>query len=135
MLVRIALIAFVLDGLWGGGRLSYDQFQTGEACPILGDTVPACYVAFSGYILIALGVLLSMAMSGGAVANYLFWGGTFIAGGLAALASVLELIKGDVCPKLGSVPMCYLSLAFSIVIAVLFVIQNSQAANAVTLDG
>ena len=44
MFVRIALIALVLVGLWGAGRLSYDQFQTGEACPILGDTVPACYI-------------------------------------------------------------------------------------------
>lgn len=135
MFVRIALIALVLVGLWGAGRLSYDQFQTGEACPILGDTVPACYIALGGYLLIALGVALAIVMSGSAAANYLFWAGTIVAGGLAAMATVLELIKGDVCPKLGSVPMCYLSLAFSIVIAVLFVIQNYQTTNAVTLNG
>ena len=126
MFIRIALIAMVLFGLWGAGRLSYEQYQTGEACPILGDTVPACYVAFGGYVLIAVGVAISLLVPGGAAGSYLFWGGTTIAGGLAAFATVLELMKGDVCP-VGpyGIPMCYISLAFSIVIAVLYVLQAS----------
>ena len=125
MFIRIALIAMVLFGLWGAGRLSYEQYQTGEACPILGDTVPACYVAFGGYVLIAVGVAISLLVPG-AAGSYLFWGGTTIAGGLAAFATVLELMKGDVCP-VGpyGIPMCYISLAFSIVIAVLYVLQAS----------
>jgi len=126
MLIRIALIAMVLFGLWGAGRLSYEQFQSGEACPVLGDMVPACYIAFGGYVLIAAGVAVAI-LASGVMGGYLFWGGTFIAGGLAAFASVLELIKGDVCPvAFGSVPMCYISLAFSIVIAVLFLLQSSS---------
>ena len=132
MFIRIALIAMVLFGLWGAGRLSYEQYQSGEACPVLGDTVPACYIAFGGYILIAAGVALSILMPG-AIGGYLFWSGTFIAGGLAALASVLELVKGDVCPvAFGSVPMCYISLAFSIVIAVLFMLQSSSSVASLT---
>ena len=128
MFIRIALIAMVLFGLWGAGRLSYEQYQTGEACPILGDTVPACYIAFGGYVLIAVGVAISLLVPGGAAGSYLFWGGTTIAGGLAAFATVLELMKGDVCP-VGpyGIPMCYISLAFSIVIAVLYVLQASLA--------
>ncbi|MDA8563343.1 hypothetical protein N9L06_02715 [Mariniblastus sp.] len=123
MIVKTALALMVLFGLWGAGRLSYDQYLSGEACPILGDMVPACYIAFAGYILIAAGVTVSL-LGIGTFGGYLFWGGTAIAGGLAALASVLELIKGDVCPlAFGSVPMCYISLAFSVVIAVLFIIQ------------
>ena len=134
MFTRIALIAMVLFGLWGAGRLSYQQYLSGEACPVLGDLVPACYIAFGGYVLIALGVALSILISG-STGRYLFWSGTFIAGGLAALASVLELIKGDVCPvAFGSVPMCYISFAFSIVIAVLFILQSSQTSTA-TLNG
>ena len=136
MFIRIALIAMVLFGLWGAGRLSYEQYQTGKACPILGDTVPACYIAFGGYVLIAVGVAVSLLMPG-AAGNYLFWGGTTIAGGLAAFATVLELIKGDVCP-VGpyGIPMCYISLAFSIVIAVLYVLQAaSQSSSAATLNG
>ena len=135
MFIRIALIAMVLFGLWGAGRLSYEQSQTGEACPVLGDTVPACYIAFGGYVVIAAGVVLSMLMPG-AIGSYLFCGGTLVAGGLAALASVLELVKGSVCPvAFGSVPMCYISLAFSIVIAVLFMLQSSSHANSNSLNG
>jgi hypothetical protein len=120
MITRITLIALVLFGLWGAGRLSYDQYQTCEACPILGETVPACYVALAGYVLIGLGVLGSLGL-GSSTGRYAFWTGTAIAGGLAAFATVLELIKGDVCPvAFGSVPTCFLSLALSVLIGGLF---------------
>ena len=120
MMTRITLIVMVLFGLWGAGRLSYDQYTTGKACPILGKTVPACYVAFAGYGLIGLGVVLSLAL-GSSTGRYVFWTGTAIAGGLAAFATVLELIKGDVCPvAFGSVPMCYISLAMNVLIGGLF---------------
>ena len=128
MIVKIALALMVLFGLWGAGNLSYQQYLSGEACPILGNFIPACYIAFAGYILITAGVTLTV--SGvGQVGSYLFWGGTAIAGGLAAYATVLELIKGDVCPvAFGSVPMCYISLAFSVVIVLLFLSLPSASA-------
>jgi len=124
MFIRIALVALVLFGLWGAGHLSFEQYQLGEACPILGDTIPACYIAFAGYLLIAIGVAFAI-FTKGPIARYLFWSGTAIAGGLAALATALEIVKGDVCPvAFGSVPMCYISLAFSVVIAALFMLQQ-----------
>ncbi len=120
MMTRITLIAMVLFGLWGAGRLSYDQYTTGEACPILGKTVPACYVAFAGYVLSGRGVSGSFAL-GSTTGRDAFGTGTAIAGGLAAFATVLELIKGDVCPvAFGSVPTCYISLAMSVLIGGLF---------------
>ena len=120
MITRNTLIVVILFGLWGAGGLSYDQYQTGEACPILGQTVPACYVALAGYALIGLGVLLSLAL-GSSAGIWAFWIGIAGAGGLAALATVLELIKGNVCPvAFGSVPTCYLSLAMSVVTGGLF---------------
>ena len=129
MIVRVLLIAMVLFGLWGAGRLSYAQSQSGEACPILGDTVPACYIAFGGYVLIGLGVAASLLL-GESLGRYPFWSGLVIAGGLAALASVLELVKGDVCPvAFGSVPMCYISLAFTAVIGVLYWLQLSPVSD------
>ena len=131
LIPRIVLIAMILLGLWGAGKLSFQQYQTGEACPVLGNFIPACYIAFGGYILIAIGAVLSFFPVGTDGAStiptwgrYLFWGGTAVAGGLAALATVMELVKGDVCPvAFGSVPMCYVSLAFSIVIAVMYVLS------------
>jgi hypothetical protein len=120
MITRITLIVVILFGLWGAGGLSYDQYQTGDACPILGQTVPACYVALAGYVLIGLGVFLSLAL-GHATGIWAFWIGIAVAGGLAALATVLELIKGNVCPvAFGSVPTCYFSLGISVVIGGLF---------------
>ena len=128
MFVRIALIAMVPIVLWGAGWLSYHQYHSGESCPVLGDMVPACYIAFGGYVLIAAGVASRLLLTG-AIGGYLFWGGTTIAGGLAAIASVLELITGGVCPvAFGSVPMCYISLAFSILIVVLFMLQSRALA-------
>ena len=123
MIVKTALTLMVLFGLWGAGNLSYDQFRSGEACPILGDMVPACYIAFAGYVLITTGVIASLA-GVNQIGAYLFWGGIVIAGGLAALASILELVKGDVCPvAFGSVPMCYVSLLFTAVIVALYMKQ------------
>ena len=115
---------------------SYEQYQSGEACPVLGDFIPACYIAFGGYILIAIGAAFSFfpaGVDGVSViprwGRYLFWGGTAIAGGLAALATVMELVNGDVCPVgPASIPMCYISLAFSIVIAVMYVLSFRSAA-------
>lgn len=126
MIAKIILVGMVLFGLWGAGRLSFEQFQSGEACPVLGHTVPACYIALGGYVLIALGVAASL-IKAGSVGRTLFWVGMVIAGGLAALASVLELIQGDVCPlAFGSVPMCYISLVFTAVIGVLFWLQRGS---------
>ena len=120
----------VLMGLWGAGKLSYEQYQTGEACPILGDFIPACYIAFGGYILIGAGAALSLiaiVADGGSIGSWggrLFWIGTAVAGGLAAIATVMELVNGDVCPVgFGWIPMCYISLAFSVVIAVMYVMS------------
>ena len=120
MITRISLIVMVLFSLWGAGHVSHDQYKTGKACPILGETVPACYVAFAGYVLIGLGIILFFTL-GGPIGKYAFWTGTAVVGGLAAFATVLELIKGDVCPvAFGSFPMCYISLAMSVLIGGLF---------------
>ena len=128
MIARIALVALILVGLWGAGKLSFEQYQTGEACPVLGNFIPACYIAFGGFILITLGVVLSFLPAGAegvSVINswgrYMFWGGITVAGGLAAIATVMEFVKGDVCPTIGSIPMCYISLALCVAIAVMFV--------------
>ena len=71
MIVKAILSLLVLVGLWGSGKLSYQQYLSGEACPILGDAVPACYIAFVGYILITAGVVVSL-LSGSQVGGYFF---------------------------------------------------------------
>ena len=125
MLIRIALLLLVGLGLWSGAKLSISHYQSGEACPILG-ALPACYVAFAGYLMMATAVLrlfMSAAPWSGVFWSGVFWTGLFLAGGLALLGSAFELIQGDICPQaMGWLPMCYVSLAFSVVIGVLYAI-------------
>jgi hypothetical protein len=117
--IRLTLIGLVVLGLWSGGRLSYSQYQSGEACPILG-IVPACYIAFAGYLMMALALAVTTAKPELNL-SWMFWSGLLAAGGLALLGSGLEVIKGDVCPKaFGWLPMCYVSLAFSALIGILY---------------
>ena len=53
--------------------------------------------------------------------NWVFWTGLAVAGGLALLGSAFELIRGNVCPRaFGWLPMCYVSLAFSVLIGLLY---------------
>jgi len=117
--IRLTLIGLVVLGLWSGGRLSYSQYQSGEACPILG-VVPACYIAFAGYLMMTLALSVTTAKPELNL-SWMFWSGLLAAGGLALLGSGLEVIKGDVCPKaFGWLPMCYVSLAFSVLIGILY---------------
>ncbi len=129
-MVRIALYALVAFGVWSGAKLSYQHFQSGEACPILG-VVPACYIAFAGYLAIAAALIIPL-MSGPQL-SWLFWTGLAVAGGLALLGSAFELMRGNVCPRaFGWLPMCYVSLAFSVIIGVLYTRLPASVVEAVT---
>ena len=116
MALRVALTGLILFGLWGSGRLSWRQWVTGEACPVVGS-VPACYVAFAGYAAMIAGVMLVGQL---AWARGLFVAGLGVAGGLALIGSILEVVWGNVCPRAGAVPMCYVSLALALLIGALF---------------
>jgi len=123
MIARLALAGLVLVGSWGSGRLSWRQWSVGEACPVVGS-VPACYVAFAGYI----GMVAGLALVGQvAWARSLFYTGLAAAGGLALIGSGMELLRGDVCPRVGAVPTCYVSLGLSVLIGVLFWQVNGLA--------
>jgi len=118
MFVRLVVFGLVGFGFYSSARLAWRQWTTGEACPVVGS-VPACYVAFAGYLAMAIGLVVSV-MLGTSWARSLFYVGVGVAGGLALLGTTLELIKGNVCPRVGEVPMCYISLAMSILIGGLF---------------
>ena len=126
-MTRLTLIGLVAWGLLSAGRLSYSHFQYGEACPILG-IVPARYIASAGYLMMALALAVRTAKSEVNL-SWMFWLGLLAAGGLALVGSGLELINGDVCPKaFGWLPMCYVSLAFSVLIGILFAVKTRGVA-------
>jgi di/tricarboxylate transporter len=119
MMIRLVLFGLVAFGVWNGGRLSYLHYHSGEACPIL-KVVPACYIAFSGYLMMAIS-LMATSVKIKLDVTALFWVGLLVAGGLALIGTGFELVKGDVCPKaFGWLPMCYVSLAFSVLTGVLY---------------
>jgi hypothetical protein len=122
-MIRLALIVLVVLGLWSSARLAYSHYQSGEACPILG-IVPACYVAMAGYLMMAASVAATI-VKPELNLSWLFWLGLLAAGGLALLGSGMELAKGDVCPKAyGWLPMCYVSLAFGVLIGILYAFMS-----------
>ena len=116
MFVRVFLYLLVGFGFFGSGRLAWREWSTGEACPVVGS-VPACYVAFAGFVAMVIGLV---AFPGYSWSRNVFYLGVTVAGGLAFLGSGLEFAKGNVCPRAGSIPMCYISLAMSVVIVMLF---------------
>lgn len=118
-MLRLALLGLVLLGTWSSGKLSWQQYLSGEACPIL-SIIPACYLAFTGYLMMLLAIILRTWNS---LFYGIFWGGLTIAGGLALLGSLMELGSGKICPRAyGWLPMCYVSLGFSVLVGVLNVI-------------
>ena len=122
----VVLVLLVAFGVWSGGKLSYQQYLSGEACPLLGP-VPACYIAFVGYLMMA--VALATLGFGFRSLNWVFWTGLAVAGGLALLGSAFELIRGNICPRaFGWLPMCYVSLAFSVLIGLLYASLYKTAA-------
>ena len=125
-MIRLALIGLVAFGIWSGGQLSYRHYQSGEACPILG-VIPACYIALAGYLMMALSLTTAVIKPELDLAA-LFWIGLFAAGGLALLGSGFELFKGNICPRaFGWLPMCYVSLAFSVLIGILYSMMSRSA--------
>ncbi len=121
---KIALLMLVGLGAVSSFRLAFFQWATGEACPVVGS-VPACYVAFAGYGLMLIGLIAAWAKG----RRTMFRLGIAIAGGLALVGSTMELVQGDVCPRAGSVPLCYVSLAMSLVILWLFELTSRESAS------
>ena len=129
MITKGLLILLVAAGLWSGAGLSWHQFQSGDACPMLGR-VPACYIAFASYLAMAVSLVIRLATQPDRF-RWLFWIGLGFAGGLATLGTVMEVIKGGICPKaFGVLPMCYVSLAICVVMGILFV-RSSERVEAI----
>lgn len=123
----IALWIFLVIGLLGALKISYANF-TGQACPKMW-IVPICYLVFLAYAL----MLGSVIVRHNGCKHYFFAIGWSIAFVFALLGSAAEWLGGGgVCPSsssggvrgasAGGIPMCYISLALTVIILVLFLI-------------
>jgi len=119
-LIKVILMVLLSIGLYGALTVSYLTVTDIAPCPTVVN-IPACYLVTLGYLLMFGATLL-------AHNNKAKW--FFIAGWtpvvlLAIVGSVLELNQGDICPK-GSmgIALCYVSLSFAMLVAVLFALLN-----------
>jgi hypothetical protein len=114
LLAAIALMAVI--------PVSYTTLMTNKGCPYLW-LIPACYIVTIGYTLILISLFTRK--------NNLFlmgWSPVFL---LALAGTITELSGVDVCPKASSgTPMCYFSLAFSVVIALFYVLWKKSKVSA-----
>lgn len=122
-----ALWLLVLIGFLGAAKVSYANFL-GTVCPQIG-IVPLCYVVLVAYAL----MIAALVVRKNGYKHYFFcigWGTAFV---IALVGSAAEILGGGgVCPTTsggslrgassGSIPMCYVSLALTVAILVLFLI-------------
>lgn len=123
----ITLWVLLAIGFLGALKVSYANF-TGSPCPYIAF-VPICYI-----VLIAYGLMIAaMLIRNNRCKHYFFcagWGTAFV---IALVGSAAEIFAGGgVCPSSGggslrgasssSIPLCFISLALTIVILVLFLL-------------
>lgn len=104
-LLRLGLVAFSLYVLSGIVPISFTQWHTGNACPMLGP-VPACYVVSICYAAMGITALLW-----NRPLKWLFFAGASPVILLALAGSSLELLGHPTCPRSATGwPLCYASL-------------------------
>ena len=113
-----ALWCLVAIGLFGVVKVSYLEITAAASCPNIAG-IPICYVVTVGYSLMALALLLSLTKE--RIPQSLFLSGWAITFLIALLGTSLEIINGHTCPRgFGDIPLCYVSLAFCLLIFGLF---------------
>ena len=126
-IIDIALLVLLAAGFLGALKVSIANF-TGTSCPQIG-IIPICYV-----VLVAYGLMIaSVVIRHNGCKHYFFCAGWSVAFVIALIGSVAEVFAGGgVCPTTGggslrgassgSIPMCFVSLALTAGILVLFLI-------------
>ena len=115
-IVQVVLWGLVLFGLYGGLNVSYLNWNNSGSCPYI-SIVPICYVVTIGYTLAMVGLVYSK--------RFLFLTGWGVFALIALLGTAFELNTGLTCPRSSfGTPLCYLSLALSMAIIVLYCITG-----------
>ncbi len=124
-IIDSALWLLLAIGFLGAAKVSYANF-TGHVCPSIGF-VPICYVVLIAYALMIAALLVRNLRC----KHYFFCAGWSVAFVIALIGSAAEIFAGGgVCPtsgggslrgaSSGSIPMCFISLALTVAILVLF---------------
>jgi uncharacterized membrane protein len=112
----VALLSILGIGLWGGLSVSYANFTAEQACPHLAG-LAICYIVTIAYGLMLM-ALFTKRTRFQFILFFCAWAVTFL---IALSGSVLEALRGAVCPTTSyQLPLCYVSLAMCLAIAVLY---------------
>ena len=106
--VTLLVLLFVT---YSAANLSLNDWKQKNVCPKI-MRIPACYIVFICFTIALISHVLNTAISN--VIYFIFIG---IPGGIALIGSITELSGKTICPKTASgIPMCYISLAFCVIL-------------------
>lgn len=127
-LILAALWGLVATGLFGVLKVSYLEIIGAASCPHIA-AIPICYLVTIGYSLMFLALL--SAIWGSVIPKALFISGWAITFLIAMAGTMFEVMHGHTCPRgFGDIPLCFISLIFSVAILLLFGAVSSQGSRA-----
>ena len=111
-------------GLLGVAPIAYRHAIGVETCPMLGP-VPACYIVLLGYVLTGASVFAGVRFR--TTVCVVGWTPVF---GLALMASGLEVLGNEVCPRdTNKIPTCFYSLALTTSLVSAFFVERFYRPN------
>ena len=112
---KILLWLLLATGLYGALSVSYTTITGTDPCPDV-QGLPVCFVVAVGYIM----MVASLFMLNKAWKKWIFLSGWLVVFLIAVTGTLLEIMNGNTCPQSADgLPLCYVSLTFSILILVL----------------
>jgi len=116
------LYLLVAGGLYGALSVSYQTITGIAPCPYI-QGIPICFVVAAGYSSMLVGLLLSKKI----ISSDIFLIGWLLVFTIAATGTLFEfMIKKGTCPvSSDNIPLCYLSLAITALIIILFMLNHA----------
>ena len=113
--IKILLWLVLAVGLYGALSVSYTTITGTDPCPDV-QGLPACFVVTVGYLM----MVTSLVISNFGWKKRMFLSGWLVVFLIAVTGTLLEIMNGNTCPhSADGLPLCYVSLAFSILILML----------------
>lgn len=113
--IKILLGLLLATGLYGALSVSYTTITGTTPCPDV-QGLPVCFVVTIGYVM----MVASLFILNFGWKKRIFLSGWLVVFLIAVTGTLLEVINGNTCPQSADgLPLCYVSLTFSILILVL----------------
>ena len=108
--ITLIILLFVT---YSAFNLSIRDWKKKNVCPKIAG-IPACYIVFTCFLIALISHILNTNLT-----NKIYCIGIGIPALIALIGSITEISGKTICPKTNSgIPMCYISLAFCVVLIV-----------------